>query len=367
MLSELKKLKTPPAQPEQVEMICQHSLEKYRVALYGTLIPSSIDLLLQAHKLHMVLGPRSQQNPPTPFRENRNIEPYCFRCSRPGFTSRTCPSCKAETHMSSTSTKSQVRPAPAPPVTDHNDGYPRTEMEGRSADSPFSPRQTSREGGLFIEAILPPDAISVFMDDVPCPMADVDDDCSLETPIEGGTVMSVDTLQSTLMAKVAEASLEEEQRADMFSLLTQFDNMCDGLSPSMMLYGRELDTPLDLITQPSCDGVDEPGVPYPETLRASLQEAHDHARAALDDSHNRQKHYYDLRRRPATFAAHPVMAVQNDPEVLDNEYDDTQDDLPAADMNYDTPGVADSLPLDCDSVHHSTVMVSDNDLDSTGR
>ena len=51
---------------------------------------------------------------------------------------------------------------------------------------------------------------SVFMDDVPCPMADVDDDCSLETPIEGGTVMSLlDTLQSTLMAKVAEASLEE--------------------------------------------------------------------------------------------------------------------------------------------------------------
>ena len=55
----------------------------------------------------------------------------------------------------------------------------------------------------------------------------------------------------------------------------------------------------------------------------------------------------------------PVTAVQNDPEVLDNEYNDTQDDLPAADMSYDTPGVADSLPLDCDSVHHSTVMVSD--------
>ncbi|CAL8276957.1 unnamed protein product [Boreogadus saida] len=62
----------------------------------------------------------------------------------------------------------------------------------------------------------------------------------------------------------------------------------------------------------------------------------------------------------------PVTAVQNDPEILDNEYDDTQDDRPAADMSYDTPGVADSLPLDCDYVHHSTVMVSDNDLDPTG-
>lgn len=68
-----------------------------------------------------------------------------------------------------------------------------------------------------------------------------------------------------------------------------------GMTPAMMLYGRELDTPLDLITQPSTAGVDEPGVPYPETLRASLREAHDHAKAALDYSHDRQKHYYDLR------------------------------------------------------------------------
>lgn len=86
-----------------------------------------------------------------------------------------------------------------------------------------------------------------------------------------------------------------------------------GLSPSMMLYGRELDTPLDLITQPSSDGVDEPGVPYPETLRASLQEAHDHARAALDLSHDRQKHYYDLRRRHATFSVGDLVRVKTHP------------------------------------------------------
>ncbi|CAL9705024.1 unnamed protein product [Knipowitschia caucasica] len=81
----------------------------------------------------------------------------------------------------------------------------------------------------------------------------------------------------------------------------------------MMLYGRELDTPLDLITQPSSDGVDEPGVPYPETLRASLQEAHGHARAALDHSHDRQKHYYDLRRRHATFNVGDLVRVKTHP------------------------------------------------------
>uniref|UniRef100_A0A3Q1C3U8 Gypsy retrotransposon integrase-like protein 1 n=1 Tax=Amphiprion ocellaris TaxID=80972 RepID=A0A3Q1C3U8_AMPOC len=86
-----------------------------------------------------------------------------------------------------------------------------------------------------------------------------------------------------------------------------------GLSPSMMLYDRELDTPLDLITQPSSDGVDEPGVSYPETLRASLQEAHDHARAALDYSHDRQKHYYDLRRRHTTFDVGDLVRVKTHP------------------------------------------------------
>uniref|UniRef100_A0A8C5G895 Integrase catalytic domain-containing protein n=1 Tax=Gouania willdenowi TaxID=441366 RepID=A0A8C5G895_GOUWI len=86
-----------------------------------------------------------------------------------------------------------------------------------------------------------------------------------------------------------------------------------GLSPSMMPYGRELDTPLDLITQPPSDDIDKPGVPYPETLRASLQEAHDHARAALDYSHDRQKHYYDLRRRHATFSVGDLVRVKTHP------------------------------------------------------
>lgn len=39
-----------------------------------------------------------------------------------------------------------------------------------------------------------------------------------------------------------------------------------GDSPSMLLYGRELNTPLDIITQPNCDETDEPGIPYPESL-----------------------------------------------------------------------------------------------------
>uniref|UniRef100_A0A3B5QEI9 Integrase catalytic domain-containing protein n=1 Tax=Xiphophorus maculatus TaxID=8083 RepID=A0A3B5QEI9_XIPMA len=88
-----------------------------------------------------------------------------------------------------------------------------------------------------------------------------------------------------------------------------------GLSPSMMLYGRELDTPLDLIVQPSCDGLDDPDVQYPETLRATLKDAHHHARAALDLSHKRQKHYYDLKRRHAAFGIGDLVRVKSHPRL----------------------------------------------------
>lgn len=79
MLSEFHKLKSPPPEKEQIELICKHSLEKYKVALYGTLVPSAMDLLLRAHELHVVLGPSSYQTP-TRFRGNRNNEPRCFKC-----------------------------------------------------------------------------------------------------------------------------------------------------------------------------------------------------------------------------------------------------------------------------------------------
>uniref|UniRef100_A0A3B3BNI0 Integrase catalytic domain-containing protein n=1 Tax=Oryzias melastigma TaxID=30732 RepID=A0A3B3BNI0_ORYME len=68
-----------------------------------------------------------------------------------------------------------------------------------------------------------------------------------------------------------------------------------GFSPAMILYGRELETPLDLVT-------------------ASIQEAQDHARAALSDSHRRRKHYYDLRRRHVSYAVGDLVRVKSHPK-----------------------------------------------------
>uniref|UniRef100_A0A3Q0QW83 Integrase catalytic domain-containing protein n=1 Tax=Amphilophus citrinellus TaxID=61819 RepID=A0A3Q0QW83_AMPCI len=87
-----------------------------------------------------------------------------------------------------------------------------------------------------------------------------------------------------------------------------------GLSPSMMLYGRELDTPLDLITQPSWEGVDEPETSYSENLRASLQDVHEHARTVLTESHKRRKHYCDLRRRPVSYDVGDLVRVKLHPK-----------------------------------------------------
>uniref|UniRef100_A0A668RSX9 Gypsy retrotransposon integrase-like protein 1 n=1 Tax=Oreochromis aureus TaxID=47969 RepID=A0A668RSX9_OREAU len=87
-----------------------------------------------------------------------------------------------------------------------------------------------------------------------------------------------------------------------------------GLSPSMMLYGRELDTPLDLVTQPSWEGLSDPETSYSDNLRASVRDAHEHARLVLEESHKRQKHYYDLRRRTISHEVGDLVRVKSHPK-----------------------------------------------------
>lgn len=161
MLSEFNKLKSPPPEQEQVDLICKHSLEKYRVAIYGTPISSVMDLLLRAHELHAVLGPSSHQTQPARFRRNQNVEPYCFKCSRPGFTTRSCPSCNVFPPMPLSTTHPRPTPAFASPLSATlNAGEPRTESDEVSAETPplAGRSENFRGGGHFAGAILPPDA-----------------------------------------------------------------------------------------------------------------------------------------------------------------------------------------------------------------
>lgn len=96
MLSEFRRLRNPPSEQEQIELICKHAVEKYRVALYGTPVRSVIDLVLHAHKLHSVLGTSLSQ--PSRVQLNNRAEggPRCFKCAMPGVTSHTCPNCSTD-------------------------------------------------------------------------------------------------------------------------------------------------------------------------------------------------------------------------------------------------------------------------------
>ena len=90
MLNEFKRMRNPPPEQEQIELICRHALEKYRIALFGADIRSPIDLVMRAHELHAVLGPCVARPSAA---STANI--YCFGCSAPGYTLNTCPSCSS--------------------------------------------------------------------------------------------------------------------------------------------------------------------------------------------------------------------------------------------------------------------------------
>uniref|UniRef100_A0A3B3T249 Gypsy retrotransposon integrase-like protein 1 n=1 Tax=Paramormyrops kingsleyae TaxID=1676925 RepID=A0A3B3T249_9TELE len=87
-----------------------------------------------------------------------------------------------------------------------------------------------------------------------------------------------------------------------------------GQSPAMLLYGRELNTPLDLVTHPNGDGELDIDIPYLEQLQSSLREAHEHAKASLEVNHARRKKYYDKRRRSVNFSIGDLIRVRNHPK-----------------------------------------------------
>lgn len=145
MLSEFNKLKSPPPENDQIELIRKHSLEKYRVALYGAQVASVMDLLLRAHELHSVLGPSGPQ-PSQRFKEQRKLEPHCFKSSLPGFTTHTCPNCNnlpASQTTAAATGLSTVQPAqlPGPPDLDQQ------KTDNNSTPTPPQSRQSGNYRG----------------------------------------------------------------------------------------------------------------------------------------------------------------------------------------------------------------------------
>ena len=158
MLSEFKKLKSPPSEQEQIELICKHALERYRVALYGTPVKSVIELMLRAHELHSVLGPSTTQPPRAHTNSKPDRETYCFKCSMPGFTSRTCPNCST----ASRGPQHSYGPAPESSSAPPTDQSPNTDMARAGNENavtqagPFSRKQGNFPGGRTFRRGNPP-------------------------------------------------------------------------------------------------------------------------------------------------------------------------------------------------------------------
>lgn len=123
MLSEFRRLRNPPSEQEQIELICKHAVEKYRVALYGTPVRSVIDLVLRAHELHSVLGTSLSQSSRVQLKNRAEGGPRCFKCAMPGVTSRTCPNCSTDFQGA----RHSPRTAPEPPQSLPPDHHPVTQ------------------------------------------------------------------------------------------------------------------------------------------------------------------------------------------------------------------------------------------------
>lgn len=153
MLSEFRKLKTPPPEQEQIDLISKHALEKYRVALYGTSVSSVMDLLLRAHELHVVLGPSKFSPSSVQSKAKLSKDTYCYKCSRPGFTSRTCPDCNSLSRTSSQQTESSDAPSGSiVDVRDTNNPEGSTGVER----NPFTRQKGNFKGGRMIHRGNPP-------------------------------------------------------------------------------------------------------------------------------------------------------------------------------------------------------------------
>lgn len=107
LVTEFKRLKQPPSEQEQIEIISRHVSDQFRLALHAAAPTTMTDLLLTAHKLHAALGPVSF-NRTTAIPLHRDL--HCFKCLAPGVTTRNCDNCRktkqavsSESHVAVTS------------------------------------------------------------------------------------------------------------------------------------------------------------------------------------------------------------------------------------------------------------------------
>ncbi|KAI2647570.1 Retrovirus-related Pol polyprotein from transposon 17.6 [Labeo rohita] len=185
-----------------------------------------MDLLLQAHKLHAVLGPSIGCSPQLQASSVPPRNVHCFKCSLPGFTTCTCPNC---------SQKVKPRLPPTEPPNMPSDDVNREPKAGRmdgsdqaiedgEVDSGFNQRGNYRGGRMFRWGN-PPSRRTVVLGDEQMPLEEFEGADRMTTNPD---LLCVGVSSSTLSMKVEEASLNNEQKSKLTELLKSFSGLFNG-------------------------------------------------------------------------------------------------------------------------------------------
>uniref|UniRef100_A0A8C9TDM7 Gypsy retrotransposon integrase-like protein 1 n=1 Tax=Scleropages formosus TaxID=113540 RepID=A0A8C9TDM7_SCLFO len=94
LVTEFKRLRQPPSEQEQIEVICRHVSDQYRLALHAAAPTTLTELLLTAHELHAALGPISPNRTATSAQLAQRPNLHCYKCFTPGVTTRNCGTCR---------------------------------------------------------------------------------------------------------------------------------------------------------------------------------------------------------------------------------------------------------------------------------
>uniref|UniRef100_A0A3B3QYN6 Integrase catalytic domain-containing protein n=1 Tax=Paramormyrops kingsleyae TaxID=1676925 RepID=A0A3B3QYN6_9TELE len=122
------------------------------------------------------------------------------------------------------------------------------------------------------------------------------------------------TIKTAIRAYVGLKHREWDRHLPLISFaLRTAPHQSTGESPASLIYGRELETPLDLWMRPNREPGLETVEAYRSELSETLQEAYNLVRQSLAVSHEKQKFHYDKKRRHVTFSCGDLVRLKTHP------------------------------------------------------
>lgn len=122
------------------------------------------------------------------------------------------------------------------------------------------------------------------------------------------------TMKTAIRSYVGSKHRDWDRHLGLISFALQTaPHQSTGDSPAFLLYGRDLNTPLDLTMQPDVEPAPESLEAYKSELSSALRDAYDHVRQCLSSSQDSQKNQYDKRRRHVSFKPGDLVRLRAHP------------------------------------------------------